>query len=588
MSRSGRSRGGWPTGRWLALASRSRLLRSGTRAALGRPLARVGVAIRSLADFCRAALAGKPGAPHQGDQTNQIIGLAIESAPAAMIMVDAQGTIVMVNALTERVLGYSRSELVGRPVELLMPARVIHRHRRDRTAFLADPRHRPMGAGRDLFAKRKDGSEIPVEIGLAPIQGTGGTFVLAAITDITERKRTESLLRARTAELEQVLDLIPAAVWISRDPECRNVLGNSYASALLGVNQGTNLSQTPGDEVRLAIRHFHGGRELAPDELPMQRAAATGLAQLDQELEVALPDGRRITMLGGAVPLTDDRGNIRGVVSAFSDISERKDLERQRAEMLGREQVARAELERASRLKDEFLAVLSHELRTPLTAILGYTHLLTTGQLAPDRADHALQVIGRNAEAQARLIASLLDLSRVLAGKLELDLRNLDLAAVVAAAADAIAPDAASRGIRVEVEKPVSPLMMRGDADRLQQVFWNLLSNAVKFTPRGGSVRVAVFDRDGERCVQVNDSGQGIRPDLLPRVFDRFQQGEGHARGAPGGLGLGLALVRELVDAHGGTVDAASGGEGLGSTFTVTLPREPSSVECETASMAGS
>jgi len=560
MARSGRSRGGWLTV-WRGTLAFRRLLQGGT--------------------------SPRADAPQPRDQIKEL-ELAMEAAPAAMIMVDAQGTIVMVNALTERVLGYRRAELMGRPIELLVPPRVVDRHRHDRTAFLADPRHRPMGEGRELYARRKDGAEIPVEIGLGPIQGTGGTFVLAAITDITERKRTESLLRARTAELEQVLDLIPAAVWISRDPECRHVVGNSYASALFGVTQGTNLSQTPPGHVdRLPIRHFRGGRELAADELPMQRAAATGLPQLDQELEVALPGGRRLTMLGGAVPLKDDRGSIRGVVSAFSDISERKDLERQRAEMLGREQVARAALERASRLKDEFLAVLSHELRTPLTAILGYTHLLSTGQLAPDRADHALQVIGRNAEAQARLIASLLDLSRVLAGKLELDLRNLDLAAVVAAAADAIAPEAASRGVRVEVEKPVSPLMMRGDADRLQQVFWNLLSNAVKFTPRGGSVSVVVFERDGERCVRVNDNGEGIRADLLPRVFDRFQQGEGHARGAPGGLGLGLALVRELVEAHGGTVNAESGGEGLGSTFTVALPREPSPVECETASMAG-
>jgi PAS domain S-box-containing protein len=506
-------------------------------------------------------------------RSDETISLAIEAAPAGMVMVDSNGTIVMVNALTERILGYGRHELVGRPVEMLVPSRFRGHHSRDRAAFSADPHQRPMGAGRELHATRKDGTEVPVEIGLSPIRTSTGTFVLAAVTDITDRKHAEELLRTRTAELEKVLDLIPAAVWIARDPDCHEVVGNKHAAALFDVPLDTNLSQTPtpGHDTP-TIRHYRGGRELSPGELPMQRAAATGLSQPNEELEVQLPGGRRVTMLGGAVPLTDDTGAVRGVVSAFSDISERKALEEQRAELLTREQAARIDVELASRLKDEFLAVLSHELRTPLNAILGYANLLAMGALKPDRAAHALHAIQRNAQAQARLISSLLDLSRILAGKLELDVEELDVSRVIDAAVDVIRPDADAKSVRIDNEKPAATVTLRGDAGRLQQVFWNLLSNAVKFTAHGGRVAVAVDKQDDHVRVIVSDNGHGIRPELLPHVFDRFRQGERHDKGSTAGLGLGLAVVREMVEAHHGSVVAHSAGEGLGSTFTVTLP----------------
>jgi len=456
---------------------------------------------------------------------------------------------------------------------MLVPFRFLGRHAEDRAAFFADPQQRPMGAGRELYAARKDGSEVPVEIGLSPITTATGTFVLAAVTDITDRKRAEGLLRTRTAELEKVLDLIPAAVWIARDPDCHEIVGNKYAAALFDVLPNANLSQTPprGYDTP-TIRHFRRGRELSPAELPMQRAAATGLPQPNEELEVELPGGRRVTMLGGAMPLTDDAGAVRGVVSAFSDISERKAIEEQRADLLTREQAARLDVERASHLKDEFLAVLSHELRTPLNAILGYANLLAMGALAPDRAAHALNAIQRNAQVQARLISSLLDLSRILAGKLELEVDDLDISRLIEAAVDAVRPDADAKGVRIDFEQPTATVMLRGDSGRLQQVFWNLLSNAVKFTARGGHVAVAVDRQDDHIRVIVSDDGHGIRPELLPHVFDRFRQGEGHGKGSTAGLGLGLAVVREMVEAHHGSVAAHSAGEGLGSTFTVTLP----------------
>jgi signal transduction histidine kinase/ActR/RegA family two-component response regulator len=240
--------------------------------------------------------------------------------------------------------------------------------------------------------------------------------------------------------------------------------------------------------------------------------------------------------------------------------------------VLAREQTARAEIERASRLKDEFLAVLSHELRTPLNAVLGYAHLLRSGSLPSERAKHAIDAIHRNAQAQARLVESLLDLSRVMAGKLELNLEPLDVSKVVDAAVDVVRPDAETKGVALDVPPTRGATVLTGDAGRLQQVFWNLLSNAIKFTPRAGHVHVSIGADNGNATIKVSDDGQGIRRDFLPFVFDRFKQADTDKGRPSAGLGLGLALVREIVHAHGGTVLAESLGEGRGSTFTVALP----------------
>ena len=247
------------------------------------------------------------------------------------------------------------------------------------------------------------------------------------------------------------------------------------------------------------------------------------------------------------------------------------ELRRQAREL----EVARAELDKASRLKDEFLAALSHELRTPLNAVLGYAHLLASDALPADRARHALQAIQRNAQAQARLVESLLDLSRIIAGKLELNLQPLEVAKLLDAAIDAVEPDAQAKEIALDVVVPAPVSSLYADGGRLQQVFWNLLSNAVKFTPPGGRVAIRVAEQDGRIAVAIADSGQGIPSGFLPHVFDRFKQAENPSRQPGKGLGLGLALVREMVHAHGGTVMAESPGDGQGSTFTVILPLAP-------------
>jgi PAS domain S-box-containing protein len=369
-------------------------------------------------------------------QLEETFQLAVEASSAAMVAVDREGTILLVNAMTESLLGYARQEIVGRSIETLVPARVRDQHEAHRRSFASDPRQRPMGAGRELYALRKDGAEVPVEIGLSPVETARGPLVLAAITDITDRKRIE-----------------------------------------------------------------------------------------------------------------DERANI-----------------------LARERAAREEVERANVQKDEFLAFLSHELRTPLSAILGWAGLLRDGILPSESVRGAVEAIHRNAQAEARLVESLLDLSRIRSGKLDLEREPLDLAPVVRTTIDMFRPEAEQKGLRLGALFPTSPVPVMGDRSRLQQVLWNLLSNAVKFTPPGGTIEVGLSAEDSLARIVVRDNGQGIDGAILPHIFERFMQADAGKARRHGGLGLGLALVRELVEAHGGAVRAESGGAEKGATFTVTLP----------------
>ncbi|HEX8137657.1 MAG TPA: ATP-binding protein [Pyrinomonadaceae bacterium] len=240
---------------------------------------------------------------------------------------------------------------------------------------------------------------------------------------------------------------------------------------------------------------------------------------------------------------------------------------------LDSERAARTEAEAASRLKDEFLATVSHELRTPLTAVLGWAHLLRAGgQLADAEREHALEVIERNARSQNQLIEDLLDVSRIITGKLRLDVRPVEPVSFIEAAIEAVVPAAEAKGILIHRSLNAGVPEVSGDPARLQQVVWNLLSNAIKFTPRGGRVEVRLERTNSHLEISVTDSGAGIEAEFLPYVFDRFRQADGSTRRQHGGLGLGLAIVRHLVELHGGSVGAASPGEGLGATFTVRLP----------------
>jgi signal transduction histidine kinase/CheY-like chemotaxis protein len=264
-------------------------------------------------------------------------------------------------------------------------------------------------------------------------------------------------------------------------------------------------------------------------------------------------------------------------------LSELKRSEVEREQILLREKAARAEAEAANRVKDEFLSTLSHELRTPLTSIIGWTSLMRAGQVKGEAHAQALETIERNARTQSRLIDDLLDLSRIISGKLLVETREVDLASVVSDSIEIVRPAANAKGIRLTYECEPGAKIISGDPARLQQVAWNLLSNAVKFTPEGGGVCVRLRG-DGSRVrLSVEDTGRGIRPEFLPHVFDRFRQADSATTRRHGGLGLGLAIVRHLAELHGGTVHAESDGEDLGSTFSVTFPLAQTSAPCACA-----
>ena len=245
--------------------------------------------------------------------------------------------------------------------------------------------------------------------------------------------------------------------------------------------------------------------------------------------------------------------------------------------LLHQESTARATAEESNRLKDEFLATVSHELRTPLTAILGWSRMLQSDSLDDEMSVNAIETIRRNAKAQSQIIDDILDVSRIITGKLAMELNPLELAPVIEAAADVVRPTAEAKGIRIETEQPAKPMVIAGDSNRLQQIVWNLLSNAVKFTPSGGRVLLKVQERGSQVEIKVTDDGQGISKDFLPFVFDRFRQADSTTTRQHGGLGLGLAIARHLVEIHGGTIKATSDGKGKGSTFVVLLPRLGSS-----------
>jgi PAS domain S-box-containing protein len=277
-------------------------------------------------------------------------------------------------------------------------------------------------------------------------------------------------------------------------------------------------------------------------------------------------------------PLSHEE-RVIGTLTIIEDVTERvareAELQAQiedRSRLLSNEKLARNEAERANRLKDEFLATISHELRNPLNAILGWAHMMRLGNLTPANVERAVETIYRNAKSQAQLVSDLLDVSRIISGKLRLDVRTIDLLQIVNAAVDSIRPAADAKNIRLQTMLDPAAGPISGDADRLQQVVWNLLTNAVKFTPKGGRIQVKVQRIDSHVEIVVSDSGVGISKEFLPYVFDRFRQADASSTRIHGGLGLGLSIVHQLIDLHGGSVSVRSEGEGKGATFTVVLP----------------
>ena len=277
-----------------------------------------------------------------------------------------------------------------------------------------------------------------------------------------------------------------------------------------------------------------------------------------------------VTPIRDAEDVDGAPGTVQKLVTVSRDITVQKHAEQERAQLLASERAARSEAERAARLKDDFVSTLSHELRTPLNAILGWIGVLKQQQ-SPETLAKAIDVIDRNSRRQSQMVDDLLDVSRIMSGKMRLDVHSVDVASAIEEAVASAQPAADAKGVRL-VKVLGSAAIIQGDPGRLQQIVWNLVSNAIKFTPRGGLVQVTLRKVDSHVQVQVSDSGQGITGDVLPHVFQRFRQGDASATRHHGGLGLGLAIVKNLVEMHGGSVEAASAGEGLGSVFSVRLP----------------
>lgn len=300
----------------------------------------------------------------------------------------------------------------------------------------------------------------------------------------------------------------------------------------------------------------------------------------------AAKDGRRIHVSLTISPIKDANGNIIGASKIARDITERKLAEEalreaqkvaevadaERARLLESERAARSEAEKANRMKDEFLATLSHELRTPLNAVLGWANTLRASYRSPEELAEGLETIERNARIQAQLIDDLLDMSRIISGKVRLEVQRLDLSTIIATSVETVRPSALAKGVRLQMVVDPLNASVSGDPNRLQQVFWNLLNNAIKFTPKGGRVQVLLERVNSQIEVSIADTGEGIPPEFLPYIFDRFKQADASTTRRYRGLGLGLAIVKHLVELHGGTVRAKSAGLGKGATFIVSLP----------------
>jgi len=459
----------------------------------------------------------------------------IESVGDGVIILDRRSRIADLNPAAERILGRRRAEVAGASIAGLLPGWPSG-------AVPDSPMEITLGSGSHGGIYDVRCTEISSRAG----EPTGAVVLLRDVTErrLAERELVESERRYRTV-IDQAFD----GVWLERE-DSTIVDVNPGACAMLGYSPAELIGQRAAD---LVEPESPDAQHASPDD-------ARGGDAREWQRRIAGKHGRTVLLAGRSREIAPGL-----MVSTFRDIT------KERAEAEERERLLQ-QAQAANRLKDEFLATLSHELRTPLTAVLGWTRMLIRFEVKPDRITHALGVIERNALAQARLVDDLLDVSRIAGGRLRLRLVETDVATVVRNALEAIGPSADAKRISIEVQLPAGIPRIAVDPERLQQVIWNLLTNAIKFTPAGGTVHVSASSVPAGVEITVRDTGRGIPPDFLPFVFDAFRQGEGGSNRTAPGLGLGLAIVQRIIEAHGGRVEAASEGTDLGSTFRVFLP----------------
>ncbi|HEY9615523.1 MAG TPA: PAS domain S-box protein, partial [Microcoleaceae cyanobacterium] len=447
----------------------------------------------------------------------------------------------------------------------------IHPDDRDRVANAVNAAIAPQSSGVYEIEYRigwNDGTERWVlATGQAQFAGEGASRrtvdFFGTLLDITDRKQAEEALRNSAEQLSLALTAAKLGDW-KWEAATDIVTFSEQAATMFGIPPGPYMTWT-----RLQTLLHPDDRDRA--RLQVEQAIADR-SDYDIEYRVMHPNRKHRWIAAKGRAQYDLSGQVLGMLGVVQDITDRKQAEAERDQLLAREQTARQAAEQANRIKDEFLAVLSHELRSPLNPILGWSKLLQTRQFDPASTVRALETIERNAKLQAQLIEDLLDVSRILRGKMVLNVAPIHLETVIDAALETVRLSVEAKGIAIQKVVVGDVGQISGDSGRLQQIIWNLLSNAVKFTPQAGQIEIRLEQVGNSAQIQVKDTGKGINPEFLPYVFEYFRQEDGTTTRKFGGLGLGLAIVRYLTEQHGGTVKAESLGEGLGATFTVSLP----------------
>ena len=497
----------------------------------------------------------------------------------AIFMLDPQGHVLTWNSGAERFKGYRAAEIIGSHFSRFYPPEALASGLPERELKVASE----SGSFEDEgWRVRKDGSMFWANVVITAMRGDDGRLVgFAKVTrDLTQRRKHEEALRQSEERFRLLVEGVSDYAIFMLDVNGRIASWNVGAQRIKGYTAEEIVGQ------HFSVFYPKDVVDSGWPEHELREAALTGRF-VDTGWRVR-KDGSEFWANVTITAMRDEDGHLLGYAKLTRDLTERRRVEaievasQAREEILDAERNARMSAQRATRLKDEFLATLSHELRTPLSAILGWTQVLLRGHAAsPAEQRRAIEVIDRNARAQVQLIDDLLDLSRIMTGKLRLDVQPVAIADVVRAAALSAAPSAEAKDIRLTSVLDPSQAIVSGDAGRLQQVVWNLLTNAIKFTPRGGRVQVLLQRVNSHVELSVSDNGIGIPASFLPQVFDRFSQRDSSSTRAHGGLGLGLAICRQLVELHGGSIRAASPGEKQGSTFFVELPVSIMQVEAE-------
>ena len=473
----------------------------------------------------------------------------VASSDDAIISTDLSGVVTSWNRAAERMFGYSASEMIGTPLSRIAP----EAERQEEAELLRTVANGELVEHFETLRWRKDGTLVSVSITMSPIRDADGAVVGASkiARDVSSRTRSDHAARRLAAIVESSDDAI-----VSKNLNGIVTSWNAAAERMFGYTQ----EEMIGESIRRIIpadRQTEEDRVLAS----IRRGERVDHFETIRQRK----DGSLVPISLTVSPLFSEDGVIIGASKIARDISDRVRAEAERTELLKAAQ-------EASRLKDEFLATLSHELRTPLNAILGYARMVRAGLLVGDKQARGIETIERNATSLAQIVEDVLDMSRIVSGKIRLHVQPTDIAKVVRDSIAAVAPAAEARTVTIESVIDEGRTTIPVDPDRLQQVLWNLLSNAVKFTPAGGYVGVHATRTRSAVEISVSDTGIGIDQAFLPHVFERFRQGDAGTTRERGGLGLGLAIAQELVQLHGGGIAASSPGLGKGATFTITLP----------------